>query len=277
MCPVTAMCFLCSSIALLAATSQKLQRCDFAIAGILGAILLSVGTVSSLGYLLGHTNTYGWTHLARMALHTSAAFALAGAAIMTWAWHAGKLKKNAPEWRPWSAGVGLAAGVLGVWQALVAHQEHKMFLISVTILVGGLMGSLLVAITIAQVQQARTQSRELQESNRMLQQLFDAAPDGLFMTDKEGIIVGANQQTEKIFGYAVDELVGEPVEILVPAKRRRDHREHRGDYFATPATRSMGHGLDLYGVHKSGKEVPLEIALSRVERRGEMLALSAVR
>jgi len=173
MSPVTALCLLASCMALLAMSSQWQTQRRSATGGILASILIAVGTVNSFGYLLRHAGAYGWSQLTRMSLITSGSFVLLGVGLLAWAWQQSYLKRRAPEWLPFSMGLGLAAGALGFWQALRAHEESDITLLSSMILVAGLLGSLLVAISVALVIQARRRSRELQEGKDVLHKAED--------------------------------------------------------------------------------------------------------
>lgn len=206
--PVTALCLIGGSVALLVTASRRLARFASGIVGILASMLMTVGTVSVLGYLLGHTGTYGWGHFTRMALHSSAAFALLGAGLLAWAWQESRARQGAPEWLPLSIGLGLAAGVLGVWQALIAHEEGDLPLLSGIILAGGLLGALLVAIAVAQAQKARQRSRELQESEARLQLQISRMPIACIVFSKELRILSWNPAAELIFGFSAKEVVG---------------------------------------------------------------------
>jgi PAS domain S-box-containing protein len=106
--------------------------------------------------------------------------------------------------------------------------------------------------------------------------LFETAPDAVLVVDS-GTIVAANPQAERIFGYTAGELIGEPVEKLVPERFHGAHRGFRADYVALPQPRPMGSGLELWGRHKSGTEFPLEISLSPLRQGDRMLISAAVR
>jgi PAS domain S-box-containing protein len=92
--------------------------------------------------------------------------------------------------------------------------------------------------------------------------LLESAPDGILTVDAAGRITLINARVEAMFGYARDELVGQPVEILIPAPHRERHVRHRAGYAVDPRLRPMGEGLDLAGRRKDGSEFPAEISLS---------------
>jgi len=114
-------------------------------------------------------------------------------------------------------------------------------------------------------------------SNSTFEQLLEAAPDAFVGVDESGRIVLVNSQTEALFGYLRDELLGEPVEMLVPERFRGSHPGHRAAYFAEPRTRPMGVGLELFGRRRDGSEFPAEISLSSIETDNGRLATAAIR
>jgi PAS domain S-box-containing protein len=94
---------------------------------------------------------------------------------------------------------------------------------------------------------------------------FEAAPDAMVLINGDGVILLMNGQTERLFGYGRDELLGNAVDLLVPVRFRAAHPGHRSTFFHEPRTRPMGEGLDLWGLRKDGTEFPIEISLSPVE------------
>lgn len=107
--------------------------------------------------------------------------------------------------------------------------------------------------------------------------LLEAAPDAMVGVDQTGVIQFVNRQTESLFGYSRDELVGQPIETLVPEPFRQAHRYHRPGYIADPRTRAMGVGRELSGRCKDGTEFPVDISLSSIETEDGLLVTAAVR
>ena len=118
---------------------------------------------------------------------------------------------------------------------------------------------------------------EAELTDEVIWGLVDAAPDGLVMVDDQGLILLVNRQAEEIFGYDRGELLGLPVETLIPPDLRSVHTAHRTRYRADPRVRAMGTGLDLRGYRKDGTEFPLEISLSPLRTGGQLRVIAAVR
>ena len=104
----------------------------------------------------------------------------------------------------------------------------------------------------------------------------EAAPSALVMVDHEGKIVLVNSQTEKLFGYAREELMGKTVEMLVPESPRKSHATLRGDYLAHPQARPMGVGRDLHARRKDGRLFPVEIGLNPIATAEGTWILSSI-
>ena len=117
----------------------------------------------------------------------------------------------------------------------------------------------------------------LAESEAKFRGLVNDAPDAMLLIDKTGRIVLANDEAERLFGYAQQELLGAPIEMLVPERLRSRHVADRATYLTAPVTRPMGAGLELYGVRKDGREFPVDIKLSHYSTKDGGIVMSAIR
>jgi PAS domain S-box-containing protein len=115
-----------------------------------------------------------------------------------------------------------------------------------------------------------------EQVSRICAMLFASAAEGLVVVDRSGVIRLQNPRLSSLFGYSGDELIGEPIEVLIPEALRKDHLAHRQDYHGKPVQRSMGSGLDLMGRRKDGTLLPVEVSLNHFEVDNERFVMGLV-
>ncbi|XAY03644.1 hypothetical protein DSM112329_00464 [Paraconexibacter sp. AEG42_29] len=136
---------------------------------------------------------------------------------------------------------------------------------------------LLTAAVVIAAARARAVDHERAAAQQRFSDLLESAPDGMVIVDETGVIVLVNARAKLMFGYAEQELVGQPVEVLLPAAVRAAHREHRAGFAAAPAARGMGGDLELEAVRRDGSTFLVEVSLSPLQTPGGLLVSSAIR
>jgi two-component system, LuxR family, sensor kinase FixL len=118
-----------------------------------------------------------------------------------------------------------------------------------------------------------TEHKQAQDRFRLV---VEASPSGILLVDSQGHIVLVNARAEKMFGYEREEILGKPIELLVPERFSSDHPAYRAGFYAKPAARAMGAGRDLFARQKDGTEFPVEIRISPIQTAEGMVVLCAV-
>ena len=114
-------------------------------------------------------------------------------------------------------------------------------------------------------------------SSALVRGVLDSLPDAMVVIDSSGNILFANHQVETMFGFTSAEIVGGPVEVLLPERFRGRHVGHRQNYTGNVRVRPMGAGLELFAVRKDGTEFPVEISLSPISQGNDVLVAAAIR
>ena len=249
MSPVTAACFFAFSAAILTVWSSSLSRRTSALRGIVGCVLAVIGSVSVLGYFIGHTEAYGWGQFTRVAPHTAAGFMVIGLGLVALSWTE-RSKPGLPDWIPVGAALAVAAGVLGLWQALILHEESKFVLLSWILLAGGFVVAIFFGITIYFALQARRRNYDL----LVYRMAFENSFDGLLLTGVDGSIQTANPRACDILGRSEEEIRQAGRNGIVDAgdPRLQPILEER-------ARSGKAHG-ELRARRKDGSTFPIEVS-----------------
>src|SRR5688500_18628629 len=106
--------------------------------------------------------------------------------------------------------------------------------------------------------------------------LFNYATMGILMTDSRGGIIAINPFALREFGYVEEEIIGKPIEVLIPIRYHANHESHRNKYYDKPQNRPMGLGMDLFAMRKDGTEFPVEISLGNYDINGEKIVIAFI-
>lgn len=148
--------------------------------------------------------------------------------------------------------------------------QYKVFIYFVFVMLG-------LLVFIFWKEKLGSERREREKSERMFRDLLESAPDAMVIVNETGLIVLTNQQTESLFGYHKNELIGKPIEILIPEELRLTLIHHREQFVKEPRVRSMGPGMELMAVKKNGGKFPVEISLSPLQTGEGVLVSASVR
>ncbi len=130
---------------------------------------------------------------------------------------------------------------------------------------------------VSDITEAKQSQQALLESERRARRFLDTAPDAVVHVGPDGTILFANERVHTVFGYAPDELIGASLETLIPSRFRQSHASHQHGFFAEPAARPMGQGMDLVALRKDGTEFSAEISLSSVGSGEDVVVSAAIR
>jgi PAS domain S-box-containing protein len=171
----------------------------------------------------------------------------------------------------------LSKGIVA-YESLRRRKSGSRLYISVTnkVVADPATGEPLILSTKKDVTQLRVR-RDAQRVESKFRDLLESVPDAVVIVNPTGHIVYSNDHALRLFGYLAKELPGEAIERLLPERFRGSHLGHRVGYFSQPRPRSMGIGLELYGLRKDGSEFPVEIGLSPLQVEDTTLAMSAIR
>jgi PAS domain S-box-containing protein len=133
-----------------------------------------------------------------------------------------------------------------------------------------------VIITTGVVIHLNNHNRLMEYDRRQMNAMFEYATEGIVLTNGKGEIVLVNPEARRLFMYENGELIGKPIEILLPDRGHNQHIRYREDFYQEPATRNMSHGRELHGLKKNGQEFPVEVSLSYYKQQRDFFVLAFI-
>lgn len=248
---------------------------------ILALLTMAGSLLALLGYIYGIASLYRFGPYASIALHTASTFIVLSTGVLCARPNRGLMAIVSGETagglltrRLLPAAIFLPL-LLGWFCLLGSRLEYY------DVVFGqALYTTAIVAIFVSLVFWTATSLHRLDQERKRAEEKFflalESTPTGMVMIDSGGRIVLANARLEALFGYTRGELLGQPVELLVPGGSRARHPALRAGFFANPEVRHMGAGRDLFGVRKDGRQVPIEIGLTPVGTNDGLFAIGAI-
>lgn len=161
----------------------------------------------------------------------------------------------------YTVGAGLLATLLIIVGFMLSEPDEYVVM-SIT---NRTMSIIVIWISVWFVNNYKASLKQIQKNEKRISALFEAATEGIIISDINGKIVMINEKTEELFGYSREELIEKGIEVLVPDRYASQHKDFRQQYYSDPKPRPMGQGCDLYGLKKNGDEFPVEISLNYFE------------
>ena len=159
---------------------------------------------------------------------------------------------------------------------LASASMRGISLLSATVFVSGSLFVFLMLAAIYVYQKSRNVMVILSREKERFRLVIEAAPGAMILTNEDGTILLLNSKTENLFGYSHNELLGQNVDVLVPLSHRHNHKGLRDSYVQKPHLRAMGKGQDLFGLHKDGQLIPVEIELCPIKTAQETKVLASI-
>ncbi|NCU05589.1 MAG: PAS domain S-box protein [Chitinophagaceae bacterium] len=275
-----AVCLFLAGVSLLIFCSDRKRLYKFA--QVLTIVIFFTGLFALTGYLYRVPEIYQLNPFLSMAIHSSVSFIFIALALLCSNPETGIMKEftNGYSGSLLAQKLVPAAIALPVFLGLVRLYGHwrnwfstefgaSILVLSIILIILSLAWYITILLN------KRDKIRQMIEKKFEL--LLQSAPDAMIISNDKGVIELINNQTERLFGYTKEEMIGLNIEALVPQGVRKQHVHHREAYHADPKVRSMGVGLELFAVRKDGVQFPVEISLSPIITEMGTVVSSSIR
>lgn len=286
MSPITAVLFAVMALSMFGQTMFKHLRLYFQYAFHFVSI---ISVICIVGYFFDVPSLYQFTFLTPIAIHTAIGFAILsiGAAALNPCLGVVKLflereTGNIIAKKLFFRMMGLIIALTYIRLQLYKHNilttsDGTIFSMKPSLALSSILFIIICFVFIYKAANAINQSERKQKLAELhFKSVIESAPNAFIISDETGTITLINEQTEKIFGYTKEELVGQKIDLLVPTKFRHCHPKNRHAYHSAPTVRYFGAGRDLHGMRKDGTEFPVEIGLNPLTTADSTLILASV-